>query len=233
MRITVGDDYEQPFQIQGPPACLLGGAGGAVGSQCIIAFVPPQLVIQVSILVVTTLLWLLVCAGRFRNMDMSSWMALLTMVPIIGFVVVLYTGFASPKSGTPEGEDTKGFARSPNLLTGDKKIPAGTGDRPRQGHEQGANFTGFQVLRQGETFVLGELLRHAPFGVDSVGRPVLQAEVVMGRGVTFWGALLRSRSCKARLQIARRHLLCDVSRSPHSNALIFAFTGHQIRGQQL
>ena len=77
----------------------------------IIALVAPQLVLQVSVLVVTTLLWLLVCAGRFRDMGMSCWMALPTMVPIIGFFVALYAGFASPESGTPEGEDTKGFAR--------------------------------------------------------------------------------------------------------------------------
>ena len=70
-----------------------------------------QLVIQVPVLVVTTLLWLLVVAGRFRAMGMSLWMALPTMVPLIGFFVALYAGFASPQSGTPEGADNKGFAR--------------------------------------------------------------------------------------------------------------------------
>ena len=72
--------------------------------------VAAPLAIQVPVLVVSSLLWLLVVAGRFRDMGQSSWMALTTMIPFIGFFVALYAGLASPESGTPVGEDNKGFA---------------------------------------------------------------------------------------------------------------------------
>ena len=81
------------------------------GVNGIIALIAAPLVIQVPVLVVTTLLWLLVVAGRFRDMGMSSWMALTTMVPFIGFFVAAYAGFAKPKDGTPEGADNRGLAR--------------------------------------------------------------------------------------------------------------------------
>ena len=76
-----------------------------------IALVAAPLVIQVPVLVVSSLLWLLVVAGRFRDMGQSSWMALTTVVPFIGFFVALYAGFAKPTSDTPEDADNRGFAR--------------------------------------------------------------------------------------------------------------------------
>ena len=76
-----------------------------------IAFVAPVPEIQLPVLVVTGLPWLLVVAGRFRDMAMSPWMALTTFIPLIGFFVVLYAGVAKPKDETTEGEDNKGFAR--------------------------------------------------------------------------------------------------------------------------
>ena len=82
------------------------------GVNVIIAFVAaPVPEIQLPVLVVTGLPWLLVVAGRFRDMGMSSWMALTTIIPLIGFFVALYAGFAKPKDETTEGEDNKGFAR--------------------------------------------------------------------------------------------------------------------------
>ena len=68
----------------------------------IIAFVAPVPEIQVPVLVVTGLPWLLVVAGRFRDMDMSPWMALTTFIPLIGFFVVLYAGFAKPKDAATD-----------------------------------------------------------------------------------------------------------------------------------
>ena len=71
----------------------------------------PVTEIILPVLVVTGLPWLLVAAGRFRDMGMSSWMALTTLIPLIGFFVALYAGFAKPKDGTPEGEDSKAVTR--------------------------------------------------------------------------------------------------------------------------
>ena len=72
------------------------------GGNGIIALVAAPLVIQAPVLVVTSLLWLLVVAGRFRDMDMSPWMALTTFIPLIGFFVVLYAGFAKPKDAATD-----------------------------------------------------------------------------------------------------------------------------------
>lgn len=38
--------------------------------------------------------WFAVCTARLRDMGRSGWLALLTLIPIIGFVVALWLGFA-------------------------------------------------------------------------------------------------------------------------------------------
>ena len=55
---------------------------------------------------VTLPVWLLVAAARARDMGLSGWLSLVTLIPLTGWAVALWFGFASSQanvSPTPAG----------------------------------------------------------------------------------------------------------------------------------
>lgn len=46
------------------------------------------------VLALTGIIWLLVAAGRARDMGRSAWWALLTLVPVLGWGIIIWIGFS-------------------------------------------------------------------------------------------------------------------------------------------
>ena len=44
------------------------------------------------------IIWLAVCVGRLRDMAKSPWLCLLTLVPLVGFFMLLWLGFSASDS---------------------------------------------------------------------------------------------------------------------------------------
>ena len=49
-------------------------------------------------LAVLAIIWLAVCVGRLRDMAKSPWLCLLTLVPLVGFFMLLWLGFSASDS---------------------------------------------------------------------------------------------------------------------------------------
>ena len=49
-------------------------------------------------LAVLAIIWLAVCVGRLRDMGKSPWLCLLTLVPLVGFFMLLWLGFSASES---------------------------------------------------------------------------------------------------------------------------------------
>ena len=58
---------------------------------------------QLTVFALTGLAWLIVAAARANDMGKSPWLALLTLVPFVGWGIVFWLGFAE---GMPKEGDT-------------------------------------------------------------------------------------------------------------------------------
>ena len=61
------------------------------------------LITQLTVFTLTGLVWLSVAAARANDMGKSPWLALLTLVPFVGWGIVLWLGLAE---GAPKEGDT-------------------------------------------------------------------------------------------------------------------------------
>ena len=54
---------------------------------------PVVLVVAIGWVVVSSYIWLVVCAARMRDAGESGWLALMTLIPLVGWIMALWYGF--------------------------------------------------------------------------------------------------------------------------------------------
>ena len=65
---------------------------------------PVLLVVAIGWVIVSSYIWLVVCAARMRDAGESGWLALMTLIPLFGWIMALVYEFK--RTATPDDESS-------------------------------------------------------------------------------------------------------------------------------